>query len=164
MELTINGRSLGAQHKTGDQIHFSWKVPYEAGTLHAIGRNNGKEIITDEIKTSGLPAKIKLKPDRSAIHADGNDLSFITVQVVDKDNNPVPYADNLIYFSVQGDASIAGVDNGSPTSMESFKSHERRAFHGKCLLVIKAGKTEGSVKVNATAEGLQTAAEVLRLK
>jgi len=164
VELTINGRSLGAQHKTGDQIHFSWKVPYEAGTLHAIGRNNGKEIITDEIKTSGLPAKIKLKPDRSAIHADGNDLSFITVQVVDKDNNPVPYADNLIYFSVQGDASIAGVDNGSPTSMESFKSHERRAFHGKCLLVIKAGKTEGSVKVNATAEGLQTAAEVLRLK
>ncbi len=164
VELFLNGRSLGIQHKSGDQIHLSWKVPFEAGTLHASGRNNGKEIITNEIKTAGLPAKIILTPDHSTIQADGNDLSYITAQVVDQNNVPVPDAGNLIYFSVQGNGSIAGVDNGNPVSMESFKSHERRAFHGKCILVVKAGKDNGPITVTANADGLLTATQVVQTK
>ena len=164
VELFLNGRSLGIQHKSGDQIHLSWKVPFEAGTLHASGRNNGKEIITNEIKTAGLPAKIILTPDHSTIQADGNDLSYITAQVVDQNNVPVPDAGNLIYFSVQGNGSIAGVDNGNPISMESFKSHERRAFHGKCILVVKAGKDNGPITVTANADGLLTATQVVQTK
>ena len=164
VELFLNGRSLGIQQKSADQLHFSWKVPFEAGTLRASGRDNGKEIITDEIKTAGLPAKIILTPDHSTIQADGNDLSYITVQVVDQHNVPVPDADNLIYFSVQGNGSITGVDNGNPVSMESFKSHERRAFHGKCLLVVKAGKNDGPITVTANADGLLTATQVIQTK
>jgi len=163
VELFLNGRSLGTQKKTGDQIHFAWKVPFEPGTLRAIGRTNGKQVLTDEVRTAGLPARIILTPDRSSIHADGQDLSYITVQVADQNNIPVPDAGNRIYFSVEGDAAIAGTDNGDPTSMESFKSHEKRAFYGKCLLVVKAGNKEGTVKITAVSDGLQSATENIQL-
>jgi len=164
VELFLNGRSLGTDRKTGDDLHFAWKVPYEPGTLKAIGRTKGKETLTTEIKTAGLPAKINLIADRKTIKADGQDLSYVTVQVTDKDNNPVPYANNLVYFALQGDATIAGTDNGNPLSMESFKSHEKRAFNGKCLLVIKSGDTAGTVKITATSEGLLPATTEINIK
>ncbi len=164
VELFLNGRSLGTKTKTGDELHFSWKVPYEPGTLRATGRTDGNEILTEEVKTAGLPAKIILTADRQTIQAGGQDLSFITVQVTDKDNNPVPYANNLIYFTLEGNAMIAGTDNGNPVSMESFKSHEKRAFNGKCLLVIKSGTTTGPVKVTASSESLQSANLEIQIK
>src|SRR5206468_3874910 len=112
--------------KQGDQLHIMWRVQYAPGSIKAISRKNGKVVLTSEIKTAGEPAKIVVTADRSNIKADGNDLSFVTVKILDADGNLVPGAANDVKFSVTGDGSIAGVDNGSETSLESFKADHRR--------------------------------------
>ena len=164
VELFLNGKSLGVKQKSGDDLHLVWKVPFEAGTLLGVGKKAGKEIMRQEIKTSGDPAKIILSPDRSTINADGSDLSFVTVTIVDKNNVPVPFADNLVKFKIEGNATIAGVDNGSQVSMESFKSDNRKAFHGMCLVVLKAGPKTGEVKLTASSAGLESAQVTINLK
>lgn len=164
VELFLNGRSLGVKQKSGDELHLVWKVPFEAGTLLGVGKKDGKEIVRQEIRTSGDPARIILSPDRTAITADGSDLSFVKVTIADKNNVPVPYADNLVQFKIEGNATIAGVDNGSQVSMESFKSDNRKAFHGMCLIVMKAGLKTGEVKVNASSAGLESAQVTINLK
>ena len=92
------------------------------------------------------------------------DLSFVTVEVTDKDGNLVPYADNLVKFSVEGEAFIAGVDNGDPVSHESFKADSRKAFYGKCLVVIQSKKAKGKVTLHASAEGLEPASATISLE
>jgi beta-galactosidase len=157
VELLINGNSLGRQKKTEDKMHLVWPVMFEAGTLTGIGYKDGVEVMRQEVKTAGDPAAIVLTPDRSEILADGSDLSFITVTVVDREGIPVPRADNLIKFSLDGKGTIAGVDNGNQTSMEPFKADFRKAFNGKCLLVMKAGTEAGNINVTASSEGLTAA-------
>jgi beta-galactosidase len=164
VELFLNGRSLGIKQKSGDDLHLVWKVPFEAGTLLGVGRKAGKEILREEVKTAGDAAKIVLSPDRQTINADGSDLSFVKVTVVDKNNVPVPFADNLIKFKIDGNASIAGVDNGNEISLESFKADNRKAFHGLCLAVVKAGTMKGEVNLTASSEGLESAKTNIVLK
>jgi len=164
VELLLNGTSLGRQIKGKDDMYLMWRVEYEEGTLLGIGYKDGIEIMRQEIKTAGEPAAILLSADRSEIKADGSDLSFITVTVVDRDNIPVPHADNLVNFSVDGKGSIAGVDNGLQTSMESFMADHRKAFNGKCLLVVRAGKEEGSINVSASSQGLTSDATVITVR
>jgi beta-galactosidase len=164
VELFLNGKSQGVKKKTGDELHVSWRLVYEPGTLKAVSRKNGKEVLTQEIKTAGKPAKLMLEADRNAIKADGNDLSFVTVKVLDADGNVVPYADNLVNFEITGDAKIAGVDNGSPISHESFKASHRKAFHGLCLAVIQSGERSGKATLTATSEGLDKASVDIEMK
>jgi beta-galactosidase len=109
------------------------------------------------VKTAGPPAAIVLEADRETIRADGKDLSFITVTITDKKGVPVPYADNLVQFVVQGPMTIAGVDNGSETSMESFRADHRKAFNGKCLVILQAGRKGGVTRLTASSEGLKPA-------
>jgi beta-galactosidase len=164
VELFLNDKSLGVKSKTEGEFHIAWRVPYEPGRITAVGKVKGKETLRTEVKTAGEPAAITLTPDRSVISAGGTDLSFITVTVVDKENNPVPWAENLIQFAVEGNATVAGVDNGSQISMEPFKAEYRKAFHGKCLVVIKAGENAGDVKVTASSEGLGSAVADLQIR
>jgi len=164
VELLLNGNSLGRQKKTAEKLHLVWRIDYEPGTITGVGYKDGVEIMRQEVKTAGEPAAILLTPDRPEINADGSDLSFITVTVVDKDGVPVPKADNLIKFSVEGKGTIAGVDNGCQTSMEPFKADFRKAFNGKCLLVVKAGAEAGSINVTATSDGLTTATAAIRVR
>jgi beta-galactosidase len=154
VELFLNGKSLGTRKKRGDSLHVVWRVPFEPGTLMAISRKNGKIILTKEIMTAGKPAKIQLIADRKILNATGEDLSFITVRILDANNNLVPYADNLVEFSIQGEGTIVSVDNGNPVSMESFKASERKAFNGMCLAIIKGTQKNGSVNLSAKAAGL----------
>ncbi|MDQ3819046.1 MAG: DUF4982 domain-containing protein, partial [Acidobacteriota bacterium] len=132
VELFLNGRSLGAKRKSGDELHVMWRIPFEPGTLKAVARTGGKVILTDEVRTAGKPARILLTPDRRVIKADGQDLSFVTVKVVDANGTLVPDAENLVNFQITGAGFIAGVDNGSPISHEPFKANYRKAFHGMC--------------------------------
>lgn len=155
VELYLNGRSLGKRSKKGDDLHVMWSVKYQAGTLKAISRKNSKTVLTQEIKTAGKPARIELEADRKVIKADGTDLSFVTVRVLDAKGNPVPDADNLINFSVTGDAAIAGVDNGYQASMEPFKAHYRKLYNGKCLVIVQAGETNGAITLEASGDGLK---------
>jgi beta-galactosidase len=164
VELFLNGKSLGIKKKQGDDLHVMWRVQYVPGAIKAISRKNGKVVTTSEIKTAGKPAKIVLSPDRSNIKAGGDDLSFITVKVLDADGNLVPDASNDIKFSVTGEGSIAGVDNGSETSLESFKADHRKAFNGMCLLVVKSKEKAGTIKIAATADGLQSTSIQVNVK
>ncbi|RYE07055.1 MAG: DUF4982 domain-containing protein, partial [Sphingobacteriaceae bacterium] len=143
VELFLNGKSLGTKQKTGDDLHVMWRVKYQPGTLKAISRKDGKTVLTSEIKTAGKPEKIQLSADRSVIKADGKDLSFITVKVLDAAGNVVPDAENLINFKINGEAFIAGVDNGDPVSHDSFKVNYRKAFHGLALAIVQAKESSG---------------------
>jgi beta-galactosidase len=164
VELFLNGKSVGIKKKAGDDLHIMWRLPFEAGTLKAVSRKKGKVVLTKEVNTAGPAYKIELIADRKTIAADGNDLSFITVKVLDKNGNLVPDAANLVQFEVTGGGSIAGVDNGSQTSMESFKDNKRKAFNGLCLVVVKAGTMKRDINIKATAVGLQTAQINIKLK
>lgn len=157
VELFLNGKSLGKQSKTGDELHVKWRVPYAAGTLKAVSTKNGKVVLTREIKTAGAPDKLILKADRNSIKADGNDLSFVEVEVVDKNGVLVPNAKNLIKFSVSGEGFIAGVDSGDPVSLESFKSSQHTALNGKALCILQSNGKKGTITLKAKADGLQPA-------
>jgi len=155
VELFLNGVSLGPKRKTGDALHLTWRVTYAPGTLKAVGRTHGKEILIQEVRTAGKPAKIVLEADRNTIASDGKDLSFITVKVLDEKGTIVPWADNLIRFSVSGEGTLVGVDNGQQTNLESFKASEHKAFHGLCLAVVQSKEKAGHIVLHANTDRLQ---------
>lgn len=163
VELFVNGKSQGVRSKGKDDFHVMWRVKYEPGTVKAVSRKEGKTVAEQEIRTAGEPAQIRLSPDRSTIQADGKDLSFITVEILDKDGNLCPNAENDVTFAVEGAGFIAGVDNGSPISMEKFKDNHRKAFYGKCLVVLQNNGEPGGVKVTATADGLEKATTAIKV-
>ena len=154
VELFLNGKSLGSQDfKSSKRLHLEWKVRYEPGLLKAVGKKGGQTIV-EEVHTAGEPARLIVHPDRKQITADGEDLSFVEVRIVDKDGNLCPTADNEIVFSLDGPGLIAGLDNGDPTNHEPFKGVKHKAFHGLCLAVVKAAHTSGEIHLTAKAEGL----------
>jgi beta-galactosidase len=157
VELFLNGKSLGTKTKGTDDLHLQWRVKFEPGTLKAISKKNGKVVLQQEVKTANAPAKLALTTDRSTIKADGCDLSFVTVSVLDKDGTLAPNADNLVNFEVEGPAVIAGVDNGSPISHEPFKANYRKAFYGKCLVVLQSTGKAGEIVLKAKSSGLNEA-------
>jgi len=120
-------------------------------------------IATDEAKTAGAPARVALVPDRASLRADGNDLSFVTVTVLDRAGVAVPTADQLIHFGLEGDARIAGVDNGDQISHAPFTADAVRLFNGKALVIIRAGEKPGTATLRADAGGLEPASVRLEL-
>ncbi len=164
VELFLNGKSQGVKKKEGDELHVMWRLKYEPGTLRAVSRKGGTEVLSREIKTAGKPAKIELKADRSEINADGKDLSFVTVRILDSEGNVVPKADNLVNFKVEGEGFIAGVDNGYQASMEPFKADYRKAFNGMALAIVQAKEKGGDITLRATSEGLQSSTIKIRSK
>ena len=161
VELFLNGKSLGVKRKSAEDLHLMWSVPFTPGTLKADGKKNGKVILNTIDKSAGTPEIISLIPDRDNISADGQDLSFVTVKVVDKDSTLIPYADNLINFKISGPGKIVGVDNGSETSHEPFKADYRKAFNGLCLVVIQSNKNSGRITLTASSDGLKSASVVI---
>lgn len=160
VELFVNGKSQGVRSKNGkDEFHVCWRVQFEPGSIKAVSRKDGKVVAEQEINTAGQPAQVRLTPDHTVIQADGRDLSFVTVEILDKDGNLCPWADNDVRFAVEGAGFIAGVDNGSPISMERFKDNHRKAFYGKCLVVIQNNGQSGDIRLTAVSDGL-TQAEV----
>jgi beta-galactosidase len=188
VELFLNGKSLGRKKRFADPVELpvgrnvvtgvgqtdskdlikdgkfvskwrlEWQVPYAPGSLKAVAYQGGKQVAVDEIKTAGAPAKIKLAPDRSAIAADGDDLSFVTVRIEDKDGNLCPMADSLVHFNVTGAGRIEAVDNGSAASEEPFQADHRKAFAGLALLIVRSKPgPAGAIHVTATSEGLTQA-------
>jgi beta-galactosidase len=162
VELLLNGESLGSRTKKDlIGLHYEWKVPFKPGTLKAVAKKDGKVVATDEVITAGAPAKLELSADRPKIHADGDDLSFVTVRVLDKDGHVCPDADNEISFSLDGPASLAGVDNGDPTNVESFQGTKHKAFHGLALAIVRSKDAAGTATLKATAEGLAPASATI---
>ncbi|MBN2612674.1 MAG: glycoside hydrolase family 2 protein [Bacteroidales bacterium] len=158
VEIFLNDKSLGRKVKTDDDLHLSWRVAYQPGTVSAVALKDGVEPIEKVVKTAGKPEAIVLEADRTTINADGRDLSFVTVKIVDAEGNLVPYAENLVNFEISGGGFIAGVDNGSQISHEPFKADYRKAFKGMCLAVIQSNGNNGKISFKATSEGLKNAA------
>ncbi len=162
VELFVNGKSQGVRGKGKDDFHVMWRVKYEPGMVKAVSRKEGKVVAEQEIHTAGDPARVVLTPDHDVIRADGKDLSFVTVEVCDRDGNLCPNADNDVAFTVEGSGFIAGVDNGSPISMEKFKDNHRKAFYGKCLVVVQNDGGTGEIRVTAASRGLEKAVAVIK--
>lgn len=164
VELFLNGKSLGTSRKTDDRYHAFWRVCYAPGTLKAVSLNKGHVVKSATITTAGPAAQIQLTADRTVIAADGYDLSFVTVTLVDQDGNPVPDANPLITFNIKGNGVISGTDNGYQASHESFKSNRKKAFNGLCLAIVQTTGKAGSIELEAQAEGLPSAAITIRAK
>ena len=162
VELFLNGISQGVKKKADNVFHVSWRLTYQPGTIKVVSRLNGRDVMTKEIATAGEPAQIKLTPDRTVLKADGTDLSFVTVEILDKEGNLCPNADNQVKFNVEGNGFVAGVDNGNQISLERFKASQRKAFYGKCLVVVQNSGKKGTINLEAVSDGLN--ADIVKIK
>lgn len=162
VELFLNGRSLGRK-PTNRSTEFtaSWEVPYQAGALRAVGYAGAREVRSAELRTAGPPARISLTADRARIKGDGQDLSYVTAELVDARGVRDPRAENLLKFALQGPGSIVAVGNATPMSTESFQGPGRRAWQGRALLIVKSEKRPGRIVINASAQGLPPASLVV---
>ncbi|HEX6430761.1 MAG TPA: beta-galactosidase GalB [Niastella sp.] len=162
VELFLNNRSLGIRKKQPLDCHVQWRVKYEPGTLKAVSRKNGKIISTKIINTAGKPDHLELVTDRNILHANGKDLSFIAVRIVDKNGNLVPDADNNIAVEMAGEGILAGMDNGYPASLESFKAPSHKAYKGLCLAIVQSTQKAGPIRVTIHSPGLPSGAVLLQ--
>src|SRR6266513_6366517 len=164
VELYLNGAFLGVRRKEDKVGHLMWRVAYRPGTLRAVARTAGLVTTSAVVRTTGKPTRIALTPDRARIRADGEDLSFVTVTVRDRQGRGVPTAEPLIRFRVSAGARIVGVDNGDQISHTSFQAKQVRLFNGKALVIIRAGTRPGTVTLTAEGEGLTPSAVPLQLR
>ncbi|MDO6803730.1 beta-galactosidase GalB [Wenyingzhuangia sp. 1_MG-2023] len=182
VELFVNGKSFGKKIKGVDlseipseyhgfdkgmyktKYRLRWDVPYEPGNIKVVAYKNGKEATIKQLFTAGKPAKIKLIADRDNINADAKDLSFITVQIQDKDGNICPLATNLVNFKIEGEGTLAAVGNGDQTSLASFQVNQRKAFNGLCLAVLKSTEKSGKITLTATSKELESATITISTK
>jgi beta-galactosidase len=153
-ELFLNGKSLGVKetnHK--NQFIATWQVPYQSGELKAVGYDGEKEKATHILKTAQSPVQLKLTADRLEIQSNGQDLSFITVEVLDENGIRNPMAENLVNFEISGPGKIVAVASSNPMSTESFQQPHRKAWKGRCLVIIKSEKIAGEIVLTAKSEG-----------
>ena len=167
VELFVNGRSLGRKpvsHATEYKAIFYAR--FEPGELKAVGYVGGKPVSQWTIETAGPPAAVRLHVDRSRIQADGDDLAYVTAELVDAKGRPtyMPESDKLLTFKVDGAGVLAGVGNGNPTALESFQSGSRSTFHGRAVAVIRAGRTPGAVHMSVAGTGLTAANAIIAVE
>lgn len=164
-ELFLNGRSLGRKKRGPFEYRLHWDdVVYEPGELKVIAYRNHSRWAEDTVRTTGPASKVTLQPDRATIHADGQDLSFVTVGIADSSGQVVPRSKNHVTFSVSGPGEIVAVDNGDATSFEPFQAKERNAFNGLCLVVVRSTGKEGAMVLNAESPGLKAGQVKIRAK
>ena len=159
VELYVNGKSQGVRRKADSHVyHVSWRVKYEPGEVKVVARkaavkNGYPEIVaTQTIKTAGQPDHLRLTTDYQ-----GKTTTFVNVEVVDKDGNLCPWAENQVFFETTGGLEIIGVDNGSQFSMERFKDTKRKAFMGKCMVAV-SGKGE----LKASTFGMKETTHIIK--
>ncbi|MFI3324989.1 MAG: glycoside hydrolase family 2 TIM barrel-domain containing protein [Clostridia bacterium] len=155
VEIFINGKSQGkkALEKLG---HLEWDCEYEKGELKAIGYKNGKEFMTETLVTSDKEDKFVLKTEKSDIIADKNDVTIVTVEVVDKDGNYVTDSTIEVNFEISGNGIIKGTGNGDPKSFEHDKEPKRKLFAGKAMVVVEGTFDAGEIILTAKADGISS--------
>ncbi len=156
-ELFLNGKSLGRKTKGQFEYRLRWdSVKYEPGELKVIAYKDGKKWAENKAETTGAPAMLEVTTDRKNITADGKDLAFVTVLVKDEKGRVVPVADNSIEFSIEGPGEIIATDNGDPTDLVSFASHQRKVFNGLALVIVQSkDNAKGKITLNAKSVGLK---------
>jgi len=154
VELFLNGKSLGSKPKPADDSPRLFDVTFEKGSIKAVGKNKGKEVASEELKTAGPPAKIVLTTDKIKIKNTWDDVAFVTAKIYDEKGNLCPNADHLIKFTISGTGAIDAVDNGNIASHEMYKAQQRHAYHGVAMANIK-GNAAGNIEIKASADGLE---------
>ncbi len=135
----------------------SFKLPYGPGVLKAVGVQGGKPVAEVVLRTVGEAVLIRLTPDRVTLRADRQDLSFITVEAVDKSAQPLPNAAHAVTFNLSGPGVIAAVGNGDSTSEEMYQGNQLKLFNGKALVVVRVSRTPGTIRLTASAPRLKPA-------
>lgn len=158
VRLELNGKVVGEKPVSdATKLTARFDVPYAPGELRAFGLINGKVVAQTTLKTAGAPKKLKLTADRTSIRADRNDLSYVTVEVVDANGQRVPNADNVVRFSVSGAGELAAQGSGTPNEPASFRAPVRKAFQGRCLAILRPASQVGDITLRAEADGLDPA-------
>ncbi|NML64224.1 glycoside hydrolase family 2 protein [Hymenobacter sp. RP-2-7] len=169
-ELFVNGKSQGRQtkSKTDDprtRYRLMWpNVKYEPGTLKVVAYDaTGKEVSTEQVRTAGPAHHLRLVPDAALgpLHADGQDLAYVTVRVEDKYGNLCPDAAQELRFKVSGQGSFRAVANGDATCLEPFQQPRMKAFHGQLVVLVQAGSQPGTAQLTASGPGLKSASVAL---
>lgn len=157
-ELFLDGESLGRKVNTTDAKNkLGWEVPYRKGVLEAKGYIKGQEVTTSELKSAGDVKSIRITADRTMLSASGQDLSYVSVELLDAGGNVNPIADHLVTFEISGEGSLIAVANSNPMSTESFQKDYRKAWRGQCLAILKSGKKAGNIHLTAKVDGLPDA-------
>ncbi len=161
VELFLNGKSLGKK-PTNRTTKFiaTWQVPYQSGKLKAIGYRGRKQVNVSELATSGKVTKLKLTADQVKLKADGQDLSYITVELSDASGIRNVKAEDLVKFEVEGPGTIVGVGNANPISLESNQQSQRKAWQGRCLVIVKSDNQPGKIVLKATTEAADAPASL----
>ncbi|MGL5019416.1 MAG: DUF4982 domain-containing protein, partial [Luteolibacter sp.] len=155
-------RSLGVKQIQREQsLHAEWLVKYEPGELKAVGRTDGKVVSTDIVRTAGEPVRLEVTADRTEIAADGTDLSYVKIRLVDAQGVLCPDADRMLRISVQGAGTLAGVDNGHHMNHSPFKGNHVKTSYGLGLAVVKSARNAGSIQVNISADGVTAGAATI---
>jgi beta-galactosidase len=163
VRLYLNKKLIGEQVTTEEQqFKAVFSVPYTPGLLSAVGVIDNKELDTTFLQTSGDAAKIMLIPDRTKLSANGQDLSFVTIEVTDIDGKLQPNAQNQLHLSINGPGVIAGVDNANLKDIDSYIGTKRKAWRGHALVVIKSTKTAGDITLTVSSQGLPDAIVTIR--
>ena len=161
--MFLNGTSLGRK-RTDRSTEFkgAWEVPYAAGVLRAVGYRGGKQAGAAVLQTARDVSRIVLTPDREQIKADGEDLSYVTIELKDAAGTRHPKADNLLEFQIEGPGTIAGLGNANPMSIESYQRPARKAWQGRCLVVIKSTTRPGEIRLRVSSAGLSVSVATIR--
>jgi beta-galactosidase len=154
VELFLNGKSLGTK-ETNHENKFmaTWQFPYQSGELKAVGYAADTIKATHILQTAQTPDQLKLTADRSEIQANAQDLSFITIELLDENGVRNPMAENLVNFEISGPGKIVAVASSNPMSSESFQQPQRKAWKGRCLVIVKSEKNAGEIVLTAKSEG-----------
>jgi beta-galactosidase len=186
VELFLNGKSVGVKGyafprlgmegrygnypararvlRTTADLHLSWDVPFEPGTLKAVGSKDGQVALTVEVSTTGDPAAVDLSVDRNTIAADRRDVAHATLRILDEAGRVVPAANSEVTLEVEGKGRLIGMDNGDPASHEDYKSNRRKAFNGLCLAIVQAVDKPGEIRLTASSPSLKQASVVITSK
>jgi beta-galactosidase len=168
-ELFLNGRSLGRRKKVPEDFKRAYRlvwedVVYEPGTLKVVVYRNGKRWSEAERSTTGAAAKMVLEGETTALEADGKELMFVNLSVVDAQGREVPRSRTPVEFFLEGEGELVATDNGDETDFTSFHSHSRYAFNGKLQAIVRAKKgARGSLKLKALSPGLPAAEIIIPL-
>ncbi|QIP17340.1 glycoside hydrolase family 2 protein [Spirosoma aureum] len=156
VRLELNGKLIGEQRLSDSSLTATFTVPYEPGILKASGFENGKPTGTAELRTAGKPHHLRLTADRSIIRPDRNELSYVTIEVVDEQGIVIPSADLLVSFQLAGVGELAGVANANPTDMSSFQQPQKKTFRGRCLTIVRPQGIPGNITLKASSPDLQS--------
>jgi beta-galactosidase len=158
VRLLLNGKEIGSKPVSPEtELKAEFEVPYAAGELKAVALSNGKPVAELSLKTTGKPAKLRLKADRASIRRSRNDLSFVTLEVLDQAGELVPDASVPVTFSITGAAELAAVGSANPKDVASFRQLHPKTFHGRCLAIVRPKGVAGEAIVRVQAEGLPPA-------